>query len=155
MMDDQEQATLIMRFADVLLPGDGLFPAASASGMAGLLLARLAADKDAVLDRLVAAIGESAPPRETVARIERDEPKLFEKARTIVYVTYYEQEPVVAAIRALGMPYNATPLPEGYAPEPFDAAVDAPTHRRGSWIPTDKVVPVELESLGHAGAKQP
>jgi len=144
-----------MRFADLMLPGDGLFPAASASGMAGLLLARLAAEKDAVLGRLVAAIGDGAPSRETVARIERDDPKLFEKARTIVYVTYYEQEPVVAAIRVLGMPYNGTPLPEGYAPEPFDAATDAPRHRRGRWIPTDQVVPVDLDGLEHLRTKQP
>jgi hypothetical protein len=152
-MDDEERAGLVMRFADLLLPGDGLFPAAGATGMAGPLCARLAAaEQGAVLHGLLAAL-EAGVSEAVVAGIERGDPKLFEKVRTIVYVTYYEQDAVVAAVRALGMPYNATPLPEGYAPEPFDTAIDAPKHRRGGWTPTDRVARVDLASLD--GASQP
>jgi hypothetical protein len=157
-MTREDGANAIMGFAEVLLPGDGEFPSATASGMAGLLLSRLRGAGDGTLpDRLHAAItaagGPLAPlsPSERhalVARIEANERKLFDEVRKIVYLTYYEQATVVAAIRALGTPYNWAPLPEGYAPEPFDAAIDAPKHARGHWTPTEQVERVDLNHLG-------
>ena len=135
----------VMRLADVLLPGDALFPAASASGMDALLIARLRGA--GVLARVLAEVGE--PSVAAVARLETAQPALFDSLRRIVFVTYYEQEAVVAAIRALGMPYNDAPLPAGHAPEPFDPAIDAPRHRRGHFVPTLEVRPVDLAALDH------
>jgi len=131
----------VMHLAEVLLPGGDGFPSASETGMSELLSSRLAS----VAQRLQAAITAAGGPlgplspeqrHAVVARIEADEPLLFDELRKIVYLTYYEQEKVVAAIRALDLPYNAAPLPEGYAPEAFDATIDAPKHGRGRWKPT-------------------
>jgi len=140
-------AAALMRLADVLLPGDGAFPAASATGMQPLLLARLRAADPGLVPRLLATTGE--PTEESVARLEATAPDLFDTLRRIAFVTYYEQPAVIAAIRALGMPYNDTPLPAGYAPEPFDPATDAPRHQRGHWLPTDQVRPLDLSPLPH------
>ena len=134
----EDGATVVMRFADVLLPGDAVFPSASASGMVGLLMVRLRG-AGTLHDRLLGALA-GPPDHASVARIEAAEPALFDEIRKIVYLTYYEQDSVVAAIRTLGMPYNWAPLPEGYAPDAFDPAIDAPTHQRGHWTPTGEVV---------------
>jgi hypothetical protein len=141
----EADADAIIQFAEVLLPGDEAFPSATASGMAELLLARLRGHGDDTLpDRLLRAITTAGGPpsrHDVVARIEAAEPTLFDEIRKIVYLTYYEQDKVVAAIRTLGMPYNWAPLPEGYAPATFDPAIDAPKHGRGHWTPTEQVVP--------------
>lgn len=137
----------IMRLADVLLPGDDLFPSASASGMTSLLLARLRGADGDLIGRVLSAVAE--PSVDTIARLAAAEPELFDSLRKIVFVTYYEQEPVVDAIRALGMPYNHAPLPAGYAPEPFDPETDAPRHGRGHWVATDAVRPADLSGLAH------
>ena len=138
-MTVENDADTIMRFADTLLPGDVEFPSASASGMAGLLIERLAGA--GLAERLLAAIASAGGPRE-VARIEADAAELFDEVRKIAYLTYYEQETVVAAIRTVIGPYNWAPLPEGFPNEKFDPAIDVPTHGRGRWTPTDEVVPV-------------
>lgn len=147
-MDDEERR--MMRLADVLLPGDDLFPAASASGMAGLLLARMRGAGGDLIGRVLVSVGE--PSVDTVARLAAAEPDLFDSLRKIVFVTYYEQELVVDAIRALGMPYNHAPLPAGYLPEPFDPATDAPRYRRGGWVATDAVLAADLSGLAHLGS---
>jgi len=151
-MTSEAGESAIMQFADVLLPGDEAFPSATASGISEMLLSRLHGSGDGTLpDRLRAAITAAGGPlaslspesrHAVVARIEADEPKLFDEIRKIMYLTYYEQETVVTAIRALGMPYNWAPLPEGYATEAFDPAIDAPNHGRGRWTPTEQVVPI-------------
>lgn len=152
-----DHAAAAMAFADILLPGDDSFPSASASGSAPLLVARLAAAEDGtLLPRLNAALGLgslaslSAEARRTVvAGIEANEPKLFDAVRKIVFLTYYEQPAVIAAIRGLGIPYNTAPLPDGYPPESFDSAIDAPSHGRGRWTPTHEVARVDLSGLDH------
>jgi hypothetical protein len=50
----------LVQFADVLLPGDDLFPSASASGMAEMLLGRLR-DHARLLAAIAAAGGPLAP----------------------------------------------------------------------------------------------
>jgi hypothetical protein len=149
----------LMQFADVLLPGDDPFPAASESGMAEILLARLRDHPSSDLaQRVLAAVAAAGgplasltPPERAavVARLEKSEPKLFDEIRKIIYITYYEQESVVAVIRALGIPYNVSPLPDGYPTEAFDAGRDAPRHCRGHWIATDHVTRVDLSGLSH------
>ncbi len=140
---------------DTMLPGGHGFPAASATGMAGLLAARLHAADPALPGRLDAGLrtggalpGGAAGWHDAVARLEAGEPKLFDDVRKYAYLTYYEQGSVIAAIRALGLRYNDAPLPEGYPAEPFDAGLDAPRHMRGRWIATEQVQPVDVSRLG-------
>ena len=146
-----------MALADMLLPGDDSFPSASASGSEPLLVARLCAAEDGtLLRRLNAALGPgsfaslSADARRTVvAGVEANKPKLFDAVRKIVFLTYYEQPAVIAAIRALGIPYNTSPLPDGYPAESFEPEVDTPRHSRGHWTPTHEVARVDLSALDH------
>ena len=140
---------------DTLLPGGHGFPAASATGMAGQLAARLNATDAAFLGRFATGLRtQGALPdgaegwHDAVARLEAGEPRLFDEVRKYAYLTYYEQPGVVAAIRALGLRYNDAPLPEGYPAEPFDAAADAPRRARGRWIATEQVQPVDVSRLG-------
>lgn len=150
------RSVMMMDFADVLLPGDELFPTARDAGLALELMARLEADGLlGRLEQVVAAAGgsfgelDTEARRAVVARIEAEQPTLFADVLKIVYLTYYEQPAVIAAIRAMGLTYNTTPLPDGYPIEPFDPARDAPQHRRGRWIRTEDVDRVELSALGH------
>ena len=157
-MDGKEggRSVGMMDFADVLLPGDDLFPSARGSEMALLLLARL--EQGGLLDRLEAAVQAAGGPlgahdpeqqRGIVARVKTEQPELFEDVLKAVYLTYYEQPAVIEAIRAMGFAYNMTPLPEGYATEPFDLARDAPRHGRGRWIRAEDVVRVDLSGLDY------
>ena len=153
-MDDEAQATVGLM--DALLPGGEGFPKASDTGMGALLVARLHASDATLPARLAAAVRAAGGPfaghnetegRAIGARIEAADPKLFAEVRKYAYLTYYEQPPVIEAIRRLGFLYNDSPLPEGYPAEPFDPARDAPQHRRGNWIRTEAVRRVDLATL--------
>ncbi len=126
---------------DALLPGGDGFPAASTLGCEAILLDRLRRADPALSARLPAIAADPA-------RLEVDDPAAFGTLRKQVYLTYYEQPAVTAAIRALGHPYNDSPLPGGYPAERFDPARDAPSHGRGRWVATDAVQPVDLAGLG-------
>ncbi|MGI8772725.1 MAG: hypothetical protein ACR2JE_14975 [Acidobacteriaceae bacterium] len=148
------RSVAMMDFVEVLLPGDELFPSARDAGFALELMARLeAGGLLGRLEQVVAAVGESfgdfdaEARRAVVARVEAEQPALFADVLKIVYLTYYEQPAVIAAIRAMGLTYNTTPLPDGYPIEPFDPARDAPQHHRGRWIQTGDVDRVELSAL--------
>lgn len=95
---------------------------------------------------------DGAGRRAVVARVEAEHPTLFADVLKIVYLTYYEQPAVIAAIRAMGLGYNMTPLPDGYPVAPFDPARDTPRHRRGRWTRTEDVRRVDLSSVGITGA---
>jgi hypothetical protein len=157
-MDRNQRLDLLIRFADVLLPGDDLFPSASGSGMAESLFVRLSTGPNAkVFGELEATLTVAGEPsavelRRIVPVIEKSERKLFEEVRKIVYITYYEQDSVITAIRSLGTPYNVAPLPDGYPIDMFDGGRDAPKHRRGHWIATDQVTRVDLSAFDHLGA---
>ena len=151
MMDESD---VIVALMDTLLPGGEGFPAASETGMAAIVAARLRAADKALPESLMSAIAAqgNAPNgaegwRVAVARLEAVEPKLFEELRKYVYLTYYEQPMTIAAIRALGLRYNIAPLPEGYPTEPFETERDAPRHQRGRWIATSDVIPVDIAQL--------
>lgn len=148
------RSVAIMDFADVLLPGDKLFPSARGSGMALLLMARL--DQAGLTDRLETAVRAAGGPLGPIAveqryaivtRMEAGDRKLFEQILKAVYLTYYEQPAVIEAIRATGLRYNDRPLPDGYPVEPFHAERDAPRHERGRWIRADDVTRVDLSAL--------
>ncbi len=67
----------------------------------------------------------------------------------VVYLSYYENPAVVEAVRGLGHTYNDAPQPAGYAMAPFDPAdpLQAPTHRRGRFVATNRVRRVDLSAL--------
>jgi hypothetical protein len=141
-----------LRLADTLLPGGAGFPPFAATAAGGLLLQRLPAGLPA---RLLAAVASrDTPPAdpaawiEAASRLEAVEPTLFTEFRKQAYLIYYEQPGVIAAIRALGHPYNDAPLPDGYPTAPFDPALDTPRHGRGRWIGTDDVRPVDMMAPG-------
>ncbi len=145
---------LLRGLVDALLPGGNGFPAASATGMTGLLAARLLAADSTLLDRIAESLRtlEALPDtterwHDAAARLEADEPKLFEELRKYAYLTYYEQPGTIAAIRTLGFRYNDAPLPDGYPAERFDASTDAPRHTRGRWVATEQIQRVDLNRL--------
>lgn len=141
----------VLGLAETLLPGGGGFPAFAATESGGLLLQRLRAGDGARLLAALTAQGTMpdgpAAWMDEAARIEAVEPELFTEFRRQAYLAYYEQPPVIAAIRALGHPYNDAPLPDGYPTEAFDPVRDAPRHERGRWVDTEDVRPVDVAGL--------
>ena len=150
---------------DALLPGDELFPAATAVGVHQLLASRLEQLRGALaLAELTAAISDAGGPLgalddagrlAAVAKIERRYAALFDDVLRVAFLSYYEQPKVQDAIRALGFSYHAHPLPGGYGAEigRFDTAADAPTHGRGRYKRTDDVRQVSLDGLGLLGER--
>lgn len=149
----EELTRAIAAFVDVLLPGDGGFPSASAVGAHGILANRL---RETVGPGAVEALalaftsrGGLVAPQAAAAAMEAEEPALFDTVLMTLYYAYYETPAVIAAIRALGIVYNDAPQPHGYAMRPFDPAVDLPKDRRGHFVPTDAVARVDLSRLGY------
>jgi hypothetical protein len=161
MTEARTLADELAALVDVLVPGDELFPNASRVGAQGLLATRLRETLgEAAIDTLLRALRNAGGPlapldparrRQVAAELESAEPDLFLLVRNITYLSYYEQPSVHAAIRALGFVYHAVPLPEGYALPPFDPGSETPRHRRGHWVPTDRVKRVDLSRLGFLG----
>lgn len=150
-MDEREA---LRALADTLLPGGEGFPAASSTGMLPMLTERLRAVDIALPARLFEAVKAQGPLpehaaawRDAATRLEAVEPRMFDDLRKYAYLSYYEQPAVIAAIRALGLLYHASPLPEGYPTEMFNIECDAPSHERGFWIATNAVRPVDLSHL--------
>ena len=113
-----------------LLPGGAGFPAADATA------ARLLAERLHHAGIALPEFATSGTWTEHAAALERDDPKLFNEFRKYAYLTYYEQPGVIAAIRALGHPYNDSPLPDGYPGATFVPERDAPRAPRGYWRET-------------------
>lgn len=137
---------------DLMLPGDDLFPAASAVGVHGLLRQRLREiDGEAALESLANTSGQGAG--NALADLENKQPELFAKLRSVVFLTYYEMPEVQDVIRQLGHRYNAEPLPNGYAMGRFDPARDTPTHGRGHYVKTEDVKRLDLSGLDFLGER--
>ncbi len=155
--DAVDAAAEFAALVDVLIPGDGAFPAASTVGAQARLAERL--DRLAgpgahrtLLDGLASAGGplrdlDAAQRAGAVRGLEAAAPDLFEATLKAVYLSYYEHPSVHAAIRALGHPYHTRLLPEGYDVAPFDPATDRPSERRGNCRTTDEVRRVDLSGL--------
>jgi hypothetical protein len=146
-----ELARGVAGFADAVFPGDDLFPAASVAGAHGVMAARLAerAGRD-VPARLARAFLDRVKDGDlpaAAARLQSEEPALFETARTFLTFAYYEAPSVIAAIRALGHAYNDAPQPNGYALRPFDPAREAPSPPRGAYVRTEDVARVDLAGI--------
>ncbi|MFM9107411.1 MAG: hypothetical protein ACKOWF_12015 [Chloroflexota bacterium] len=129
--DPAAQAELLRAFVDVMIPGDGDFPAASAAGSHGLLAERLrerggAGAVDEVIAALDAAAGgdflarDAAGRGAAVAAWQAADAAGFGWARTVLYYSYYQHPLVVRAIRRMGFAYNDAPMPEGYRLPAFD-----------------------------------
>ena len=152
-------AAMLRELVDVLLPGDGRFPAASDTGTHGMVADRLVAQSgEAALDDLAQTIEACGGPlgslgaterQGVVRRFETKHPEQFETLRMIAYLAYYESPAVVRAIRALGHVYNDAPQPAGYAMAPFDEGdpLQAPAHRRGHYVRTEDVARLDLAAL--------
>ena len=157
MADAHQQAAMLRDLADVMIPGEPGWPSASLCGAHGVLAMRLMALRgEDCLVGLAEAIdrcgGPLAPLDEAgrvavVERLETSERELFELVRQALYFAYYENPAVVTAIKALGQPYKAVPILEGYGQEPFDQDRDRPRHNRGHYVPTDKVRRLDLAHL--------
>ena len=67
----------------------------------------------------------------------------------VAYLSYYENPDVIAGVRALGHRYQESPQPKGYPMARFDPSdpQQAPSHRRGRFVPTDRVQRVDLSPL--------
>lgn len=150
---------------DTLLPGDELFPAASAIGVQALLASRLEQLRGAsALAELARAIADAGGPlggldeagrHAAVANVQRQHAVLFDDILRVAYLAYYELPLVQAAIRSLGFTYHAHPLPGGYREQvgQFDLARDLPTHGRGGYVLTQDVHRVSLDGLGLLGER--
>ncbi|MGI9419303.1 MAG: hypothetical protein ACR2RA_15860 [Geminicoccaceae bacterium] len=131
---------------DLMLPGDDLFPAASAVGVHGLLCRRLREiGGEAALETLAGTSGQDGA--DALTDLEKNQPMLFAKLRSVVFLTYYEMPDVQEAIRKLGHRYNAEPLPKGYAMGRFDPTTDTPAHCRGHYVKTEDVKRLDLSGL--------
>jgi hypothetical protein len=153
----EDSTRAIAAFVDALLPGDEVFPSASAVGAHGVLVMRLRETAGPGAPEALAAAfagrGGLVSPGAAAASLEAEEPALFEAALTVLYYAYYETPAVIAAIRSLGFVYNDAPQPHGYAMRPFDPAVDLPKERRGHFVPTDAVARVDLSRLAYRQGK--
>lgn len=156
-------AAELAALAATLVPGGDGWPAADAIGVQGLLATRLSEEQGeealaALLVALEAAGGPLAPLDEAgrtavLQRLERSEPDLFGWVRDAVFIAYYESPFTAAAINAKGHPYRLRPHLSGYRVPRFDPALHAPKERRGRYIPTDEVRPVDLGGLDLATSR--
>jgi hypothetical protein len=148
---------------DVLVPGDGEFPAASTVGVQAKLADRLIVLRgEGAVSELIGVLGASGGPLQrlnaagrtaVVARLERERPDDFLRVRNITYLAYYESPAVHELIRSMGFTYNAMPLPQGYAVGSFDPETDMPRHGRGRFVTTDGVRRVDLARLDFLGGR--
>jgi hypothetical protein len=138
-------------FADAILPGDDLFPAASSVGAQGLLASRLrerfGPEGPATLAATLIERGGLADAEAAAKRLEVEKPTLFGAAQQVLVYAYYEAPAVIAAIRTLGHIYNETPQPEGYRLRSFDPGRDTPAKPRGHYVATHDVRRVDLSDI--------
>ncbi len=152
-----EEARMIAALVDELIPGDAIWPSASAAGVHGIIALRLFSSWDtAALEKFADLIGwlngslssdEPMQRTEAVAAFEVRDPDLFDKIYTATVLAYYETPFVVSVIQQSGRPYSIRPHLSGYPMEPFDFSKDIPTHNRGHYLATDAVVPVDISEL--------
>jgi hypothetical protein len=153
-----EKTRMIRALVDELIPGSEGWPSASEAGVHGIVAIRLFADWSDVQiaaladllgwekDGLSSANGETRTA--SVRAFEDADSELFDKIYTAVTLAYYETPFVIEAIRNTGRPYSHRPHLTGYDMAPFDVNRDLPAHRRGHYLETENVRPVDTSSLG-------
>jgi hypothetical protein len=156
-MTPVETARLLACLVETLLPGDDGWPSGSQVGVQSALATRLVQERgEDAIDTLLRSLGpgaaalladEEAARVAAVAAWEAREKDLFGFVRDAVYMAYYEHPVVVMAINAHGHHYKLIPHVTGYKLPRFDLARETPRHGRGTWIPTDAVRRVPVETL--------
>ncbi|HEY7030414.1 MAG TPA: hypothetical protein VH482_03755 [Thermomicrobiales bacterium] len=145
-------ASTLAALVDLLLPGDDLFPPASATGAQALLAERIRQrfGPSGVAD-VVARLSADGELADAVGRLERDDPALFAFLYAATCFAYYQNPAVTAAIRELDHDYNDSPQPDGYAMPRFDftPGVNVPMNPRGTFKWTDWLEPVDISGLAH------
>ncbi|MCF6124269.1 hypothetical protein EN904_09560 [Mesorhizobium sp. M7A.F.Ca.CA.001.07.2.1] len=149
---------MIRALVDELIPGNESWPSASEAGVHGIVSMRLFADWSDVQTTALADLlgwergGLSSSNGDTriaaVKVFEQADAELFDKIYTAVTLAYYETPFVIEAIRNTGRPYSHRPHLTGYDMAPFDFNRDQPAHRRGHYLETEKVRPVDTSPLG-------
>jgi hypothetical protein len=158
-----ELAEDLAAFLDTLLPGDDVFPAASATIAPDLFVRRWSTGEVVALPALLARLSRkrafkalSEEERKAAARkLETEDGTLFVFVCRLAYLCYYQCPEVVMAIRALGHDYNLAPQPDGYAPLPRDPVYDSPRHSRGRYVGTAAAARVDLSVLPSFNAQPP
>jgi hypothetical protein len=161
MADAKALAAELAALVDLLVPGDGEFPAASKVGAQAKLADRLIVMRgEGAVAELIEVLKACGGPlagldedgrRAMLARLEGELPDYFLQVRNIVYLSYYESPAVHEVIRAMGFTYHAIPLPRGYDVGRFDPATDMPRHQRGRFVATEDVERVDLSQLDFLG----
>lgn len=156
MSDAGQQQSAAVTFAalvDVLVPGDDVFPPASAVGTQDWLLDKLREMSGSeAIDAVAAALPnlsvQSADDQvAAVQQFEQNHGDLFNFVLNTVYFGYYKSPLVVRAIRQIGHVYNDAPQPEGYDLGKFDPALHAPSQPKGHYVATDAVKRVDLDGI--------
>ncbi|PTE10885.1 hypothetical protein [Mesorhizobium helmanticense] len=158
LLSPPEKARMIRVLVDELIPGAEGWPSASEAGVHGIVAMRLLADWSDVRFTAMADLlgwerdGLSSADGETriasVKAFEHADPELFDRIYAAVTLAYYETPFVIEAIRNTGRPYSYRPHLTGYDMAPFDFNRDQPAHRRGRYLKTENVRPVDTSSLG-------
>jgi hypothetical protein len=145
-------AETLAAFVDTLLPGDDLFPPASAVGAQALLAERIRQrfGGSGVAD-VVSRLTSGGEMNEVIVRLEREETALFAFLYAATCFAYYQSPAVIEAIRTLGHDYKDAPQPEGYEMPKFDftPGVNVPMNPRGTHKWTDWLEPVDISGLAH------
>ena len=120
---------------DVLLPGDGLFPAARDTDLAARVMAhdRFGATLAPVLEALPAGFRTLDPEGRALAlaQVEAAVPAAFGALVTGAYSLYYTHPGVAAVIARLSGTPPGPPQPRGHDLAPFDPALVAVPAARG------------------------
>ena len=156
-VDATEMAALLAALVKTLLPGDVGWPSGATVGVQSALVTRLSQERgDDALDKLVTALGDDAAALlsgdeaacvAAVSAWEARDAEFFGWVRDAAFMAYYESPFVVEAINAHGHPYKLVPHITGYKLPRFDLEQDTPRHGRGSWVATDAVKRVSVETL--------
>jgi hypothetical protein len=145
-------ASILAALVDLLLPGDDLFPPASAVGAQALLAERIRQrfGPTGVAD-VVARLTTDSELAAAAVRLERDDPVLFAFLYAATCFAYYQGPAVIAAVRALGHEYNDSPQPDGYEMPLFDftPGANVPMNPRGTFKWSDWIEPVDISTLTH------
>jgi hypothetical protein len=157
LLSPAERTRLIRALVDELIPGADGWPSASDAGVHGIVALRVFADwSDAEITALADLLGwqsgglSSADAETRIASVtafETADRDLFDRIYTAVTLAYYETPFVIEAIRDTGRPYSHRPHVTGYDMAPFDFAQDTPGHRRGHYLNTEEVGPVDTSAL--------
>src|SRR5262249_10333819 len=117
MHSTRANASVLADFVDTLIPGNEIWPSASAIGVQGVLAARLLdLNGEGAVEGLITALQMCGGPFSgkvneqrvaIVERFEREHPSLFAPVREAAYFAYYENPLIVDHIRAMGHSYQS------------------------------------------------